>query len=259
MEKSEKILNKKTIIAIIATILVFLLLIFIILPNFYQDTSSEREKAILSYLQDKYNSNFEILGLESQKQYEENFNIDASEFTKKVWGKYEYYYNVLSTTDNVEFIVYLLDDNGKFSCNDSYKINKKYDTTIQQLQNYTTSLIGKENIAKITFQADNYSDAINGKLKVQLNKGFESIVNRSFLSNLDSINNYIYRIEKDINNNITEKNDMGAKIKVYLYDSESEYSFVPIFGIEGSNGDYSIYHKSDNKELPTNKSLNDYL
>ena len=115
-------------------VLLLLLLVLFISYGVYSKNNNRKsnDSKVISYLENKYNQKFEIIQLVDSRQYEESvLNCDNSELLppRKIKGKYEYDYEILSISDNIKFNIYYLNDKGA----DSFKINKKFSMVVMEI------------------------------------------------------------------------------------------------------------------------------
>lgn len=248
--------NTKSKIILLVTMIVILLVSFIIYGIIVNNKSISNESELLSHLKNKYHKNFEIIELVASKQYETpSIGCDGSTFipSKKVKGKYQYYYDVLSISDNIKFNVYLIDDNGKRSFEDSYDICKHFENTAEELQTYVISNIGNTNSKKESFsEIDDYSLYYSCNVKVYLDEKFEDIIDTEFIKKLNLIYDYEGNINNKFNSRYNANSDGKAYFGIYIYDSNSNY--IDITRYASLNGFY-IFDKNGGPGI----EINDYM
>ena len=172
MNNENKGKKSKTIKLIV--VLLFLAMLFIIYGVYLKtDTHESKEKKVITYLENKYNQEFEIIELVASKQYEEPpIGCDGSTFipARKVKDKYQYDYEVLSKTDNVKFNVYYLDDKGEDGFKDSYTECKNLIETIDEISSHIIANIGDENCQKeILVEERDYTLTYDCDINIYLN------------------------------------------------------------------------------------------
>lgn len=199
--------NKKIKLIIISTLLGVL---FIGYGINIKSTPETREKKIISYLEKKYNSQFEIIKLNSSG---ENILIpkigcDGTIFCQEIKekGVYYYKYEVLSVLDNVVFEVKYLDRkfSDKIIETTSYYSIANRDIITQDIKNYVISVLGNEDIS------------IEGETII-INKDFDKICD----------NDYIKKIEK-ISTYVKEKNRLDFDLHIFVYLKYSNNILVTI-------------------------------
>lgn len=252
-------MNNKKISNLKIILLAILLIILLIIFNIYvikRTNNTSNESEVLSYLEKKYQQNFELIELVDNKQYESpKLDIDGSTFipSKKIAGKYEFYYDVLSISDNVKFNVYLLNDNGKREFQDSYDICKHFENTTQKLQDYVISNIGNTNSKKESiYNIVDYSLYYSCKVMVYLDEKFEDTIDTEFIKKLNLIYNYQVDINYNFGLNYNDNSDGEAYFNTYIYDTNNNY--IDIGRAASLNGFY-IFNENKGAGIEINEYM----
>ena len=150
--KNRKIIKNKKIALIV--IIVVLIVLFIGYGISFKSTPESREKKIISYLEKKYHSEFEIIKL---KDSGENvlmgeIGCDGTTFCPKITDKgvYYYTYEVRSVSDNVTFEVKYLDKRLKDKIIEKttyFSLTNKNDI-MSDIDNYIIKTLGNDNVIK---------------------------------------------------------------------------------------------------------------
>ena len=234
--------NKKRNLIIV---IVILLILFIGYGISIKSTPEEREKKIISYLEKKYNSKFEIIEMTSSGEHIliNELNCDGSTFVPEIKDKgvYYYIYKVLSLTDNVTFEVEYLDRRLKDRITEIttyYSLIHK-DDIVKDINNYIISTMGNHKIE---------SSSEYGSISVEFSEKFDEICNSSYKQKLEKISKYVNeknRLDKDININPSFEYSDGILI-VFGYDKPiiTKRSKEYFDGAEGRDITTNEYMKS---------------
>lgn len=244
-ENSKIVKNKKRNLIIIIFVLVIL---FIGYGIAIESNPETREKKIISYLEKKYNSKFEIIEMTSSGENVilEEISCDGAIFCPEIKDKgvYYYRYNVLSLTDNVTFEVEYLDKRlkDKITETTTYYSIVNTDDILTDINNYITSLI------------ENSQTEINSKsILVKVNEKFNDICDLNYKKKLEQISTYI-----------NEKSSLDKDLDLFVYFEyldnvlitfgfaepvvvvRSEEEFEGADGIDSSTGEYmKVYNSLD--------------
>jgi len=202
--------KKKSIKLII--LIAFLGILFIGYGISIKSTPESREKKIISYLEKKYNSEFEIIKISDNG---ENILInevrcDRATLCPEIKDKGVYYYNyeVRSVSDNVTFEVKYLDRklSDKITEITTYYSIVNKDNIIEDINNYIIRTLSNENI---TIQ-DNV---------IKIDKNFDEICDNSYIRKIEKISTYV-----------EEKNDLDSDLHILVYLEYSNGVLVTING-----------------------------
>ena len=203
---------------------------------------TNNELKVISYLENKYNQKFEIIQLVDSRQYENpEINFDGTTFvpSSKVEDKYEYDYEVLSTTDNIKFNVYYLDDRGTDNFQDSYIESKNVKKTIEEISNHIISNIGNINTQKtVDIVERNFQLTYDCDINIYFNENLNEILDKDYINRLQSIRLYT--------NNII---DSFTKTYSDIYNNNS-YSYM-IFNV--------YIHYQDERYIKVNEAKTLYV
>lgn len=203
-EYDSKILkNKKRNLIII---IVILLILFVGYGISIESTPEWREKKIVSYLEKKYNSKFQIIEMTSTGEHIilNEVNCDGSTFCPEIKDKgvHYYRYNVLSLSDNINFEVEYLDKRLKDEITEitTYYSLIHTDDILNDINNYIVSTIG------------NHKTEINSQsISIKFDEKFDEICDSDYKSKLDKISNYI-----------KEKRTLDKDMDIVVYFSYSD-------------------------------------
>lgn len=204
--------NKKRNIIIIITILIIL---FIVYGISIKSTPESREKKIISYLEKKYNSKFEIVQLidSGENVLFDGISCDGSILCPEIKekGVYYYSYEVLSVSDKVTFNVTYLDKKlkDKITEETSYFSLKNTDNILKDIANYIINTVGGtvEESVNSEFKNCDY-------IRVKIDKNLKDIYNNNYMKKLKDIKSYI-----DSKNN----SDKDIHIDVYIHYNDNCY------------------------------------
>ena len=172
--------TKKRVVLIILLVLAIMFILYGI------KLGKNPETKVLEYLEEKYpQTDFEISELIYSGQYEEPaLMCDGSMIVppRKVKGKYEYYYEVLSKKDNVKFILYYLDDKDEDSFTETYQIYKNIDDTIEKTANKIVEKLGAENsrVEKEFKRAEKYL-MHDCNIDIYIDKNLDEEINQEYI------------------------------------------------------------------------------
>lgn len=224
-------IKSKSILLLI--MIVILVISFIIYGINVINKSISNESALLSYLKKKYHNNFKIIELVASKQYvEPAVDCDGSAIIpeKEIKGKYKYYYEVLSISDNIKFNVYLINDNGRKTFKDSYDMCKDFENISGDIQNYAITNIENTIIKTESFYENtDYTLFYDYYIKVYLDGKFEDIIDNEFTERLYLIRDYNDNIEDEFHAKYDMFFDKDINIYVVIYDSNNNYIKFPEF------------------------------
>ena len=107
----------------IITIVLAIIFVAVIFQFFLIDNT---DKKVMEYLNSKYGEEFENLTLieKKNKKVSTGIEVDGSVFYKNKPGCYEYYYTAYSKKENITFDIICLNDNKKYSFQDTYSTLK---------------------------------------------------------------------------------------------------------------------------------------
>ena len=208
-ENKSKQKHKKIALIVIIIILITL---FIGCGISMKSTPESREKKIISYLEKKYNSEFEIIKLKDSGEnvIMEEISCDGSTFCPKITDKSVYYYTyeVRSVSDNVTFEVKYLDKRLKDEITEIttyYSLTNKNDI-INDIDNYIINTIGNDKIIK--------TDSNSFKI----NQDFDEICDSNYVKKLEKISTYVQ-----------EKNRLDKDLEIFIY-FEYANDILVVFG-----------------------------
>jgi len=209
-EPKNKIL--KLVIAI-----TILLILFLVFGIFIKSTSKSREDKIVSYLKNKYNTDFEIIRLidSGENVLFHEIGCDGTTFCPEIKDKGTYYYNyeVLSLSDNVIFEVKYLDKKIKDTITESYFSNKYGDEILNNFAKYIVDIIGDDE----TVAECNKSDyGLDDWIEIEINKDLNDIYNNEYIKKLEAISSYIENL-KEIENDIDITVYINYKDNMQIY------------------------------------------
>lgn len=235
LKKSKKI----KLIIILLVLVVFFISYELYLNN---DKQQSNDLKVISYLENKYNQKFEIIQLIDSRQYEKPaIGCDGSIFVpaRKVKDKYEYDYEVLSTTDNIKFNVYYLDDKGTDNFHDSYIECKNVAKTIEGISNHIISNIGNINTQKaFDIVERNFLLTYDCDINIYFNENLNEMLDENYIKRLQAIRVYT--------NSIIES---FTKTYSHIYNTNS-YSYM-IFNV--------YIHYQDEKYIKVNEASTIYV
>ena len=197
--------NTKKICLIV--ILIILAILFVGYGIFLKSTPQSREKKIISYLEKKYNSEFNIIGITQSGDHvimpsvsDCNGQTICPEIKEN--GAYCYRYNVLSVQDNITFEVEYIDRKLKDTITEkpTYYSIKYTDNILRDINNYIVDTIGQ---GETTFDSHSIS--------IEFNENLDDIYTSDYEQKIEKISKYIQQknsLDKDLN------------IIVYLYYSD---------------------------------------
>ena len=159
---------------------------------FIKSTPERREEKIISYLEKKYNSKFEIVQLidSGENVLFGEISCDGSTFCPEIKekGVYYYTYEVLSVSDNITFNVKYLDKKikDKITEETSYFSLKNTDDILKDISNYIIDKIG-----------GTVEESVNSEYKdcdyiiIKIDENLKNIYNNSYMKKLKNIQAYI--------------------------------------------------------------------
>lgn len=178
------------------------------------------KKDVDTYLKFKYHKNFEMIDSDNRQYVIPGLSCDGSYCIpdREVEGKYEYIYTMYSKKDNIEFKVYLVDDNGKKEYKDSYKFMKNVDSIINKTE---------KNFKKIT----------DYELNLELDKPTSYKLNYRLHGNVLIDENGIDVIDKEYINTIKDlnriiKNKLDKEVAKYKKQVNFDYDIDITFNDE---------------------------
>lgn len=192
-EENKKILkNKKRNLIVVIIILIIL---FIGYGISFKSTPESREKKVISYLEKKYHSKFEIIEMKDSGENVkmEEINCDGSTLFPEIKekGVYYYIYDVRSVSDNVTFEVKYLDR----KLNDEiteittyYSLTNRTDI-INDIDNYIINIIGNNKVIKTESNS------------FEIDEKFDEICDSNYIKKLEKISTYVQkknRLDKDL-------------------------------------------------------------
>lgn len=189
-EKNYK--NKKIKLIILIVVLVIL---FIGYGISFKSTPESREEKIISYLEKKYNSKFEIIQMtdSGENVLMEEMSCDGATFCPEIKDKgvYYYTYKVRSISDNVTFEVKYLDKRLKDKITETttyYSLTNR-NNIISDIDNYIMNTIGNDNVIKTK------------STSFKIDEKFDEICDSNYVKKLDKISSYIQeknKLDKDL-------------------------------------------------------------
>ncbi len=201
--------NKKIFLIVIIIILITL---FIGYGISFKSTPESREKKIISYLEKKYNSKFEIIKLKDSGEnvIMEEINCDGSTFWPKITDKdvYYYTYEVHSVSDDVTFEVKYIDKRLKdeiIEVTTYYSLTNKNDVK-NDIDDYIINILGNNNIIKTES---------NG---FKISQNFDEICDSNYVKKLEKISDYV-----------KEKNSIDKDLDILVY-FEYDDDILVVFG-----------------------------
>lgn len=244
-KKTQK--NKKIAVIVIIIILITL---FIGYGISLKSRPESREKKIISYLEKKYNSKFEIIGLKDSGEnvIMEKISCDGSTFCPKITDKgvYFYTYEVRSVSDNVTFEVKYLDKRLKDEITEIttyYSLTNKNDI-ISDIDNYIINTIGNDKVIKTESNS------------FKIDEKFDEVCDSNYVKKLEKISTYVQ-----------EKNRLDKDLDIFVYFEYSDDILV-VFGynnpvitkrsaeyFDGADGTDIV----SGKYMKTYNSLEEYL
>lgn len=186
---------------ILACILVFILILigFIVSGVVIRSTPESRETAILKYLKEKYQSEFEIVGLvESGKEnYMDRIDCDGSTCVPDIRrpGAYFYRYDVRSLKDNIIFSIEYIDAIFSDNINEglgpyaTYESKRQYTSFAFEIANQIKEILEDDTIT-FSFHDSTYID-------IYSSKNLEEIYNEEYITKLEEIEDLIKRNTKE--------------------------------------------------------------
>lgn len=102
------------------------------------------KKDVDTYLKFKYHKSFEMLDSDNRQYVIPGLSCDGSYCIpdREIEGKYEYVYTMYSKRDDIEFKVYMVDDNGKKEYKDSYKFMRNINSIIEKTEKNFKDITG---------------------------------------------------------------------------------------------------------------------
>lgn len=150
--------------------------------------SVSKEEKIISYLEKKYNKKFKILKLESEGPdiLFPEINCDGSVFFPEIEDEdtYNYYYKVLSTEDNIEYMV-LYQENKTGNT-----IKEHTDYTIEEHPTYNEAINYTIKTLKLNDFSITEAYLIMGDI-IEINENFNDLYNETYLKKLKKIAKYM--------------------------------------------------------------------
>lgn len=229
-------------------LIVILIILFVGYGMSFKGTTESREKKIISYLEKKYHSKFEIIEMTSSGEHViiPEIGCDGATFCPEIKDKgvYYYKYNVLSLSDNMIFEVEYLDRrfNDEITETTTYYSLIHKDDIMNDINNYIINTIGNN---KTTIDSKSIS--------VEIGKGFDEICDFNYRQKIEKISTYI-----------KEKNALDENLDIVVYFEYADDTLItlgykdPIItkrskeyfdGAEGqdiSSGKYmKVYHSLD--------------
>lgn len=193
-DENTKILKKKKRNLII--ILIILVSLFIGYGISIKSTPESREKKIISYLEKKYNSKFEIIEMTSSGEHIilNEVSCDGARFCPEIKDKgvYYYRYNVLSLSDNVTFEVEYLDKRLKDKITEitTYYSLTHTDDILSEINNYIISIM------------ENEKTIMDSKsISLEFDEKFDEICDSKYKQKLEEISAYVKEkraLDKDL-------------------------------------------------------------
>lgn len=192
-EDAKIVKNKKRNLIIIILIL---LILFIGYGISIKSTPEEREKKIISYLEKKYDSKFEIVEMTSSGEHIilNEINCDGSTFCPEIKDKgvYYYRYNVVSLSDNVTFEVEYLDKRLKDKITEitTYYSLIHTDDILDDINNYIISTMG-----------NNKTRVDSKSISLTFDERFDEICDSNYKQKLEKVATYVKQkkaLDKDL-------------------------------------------------------------
>lgn len=185
--------NKKRNLIII---LIILAILFIGYGISVKSTPQIREKKIISYLEKKYNSEFEIIEMTSSGEHVIMSEVacDGTTFCPEIKdkGAYYYKYNVLSVSDNITFEVEYLDKRLK---------DKITETTTYYSLTHTEDILNDINNYIINTIGNNETTIRSDSISIEINKKLDEICDSNYKQKLEKISAYVKErksLDKDL-------------------------------------------------------------
>ena len=188
---------------------------------FIKSTPESREEKIISYLEKKYNSKFDIVQLidSGENVLFSEISCDGSTFCPEIKekGVYYYTYEVLSVSDNVTFNVKYLDKKIKDDIIEetSYYSLKNTDDILKDISNYIIDKIGGTVEESVNSEYKNCD-----YISIKIDENLKDIYNNSYMKKFKNIQAYI-----EARNN----SDADINIEVYINYNDNCY-FTSAFG-----------------------------
>lgn len=241
-EKNQKILRNKKISLLI--IVVLLISLFIGYGVNIKSTPESREKKIISFLEKKYHSKFEILQLTKSGEniLLPEIGFDGATFCPEIKenGVYYYIYEVRSVTDGVTFEVKYLDKklDDKIEEVISYYSLVNEDAIVKDIQNYIVDVIGNDNV-------------IVSDRTIEINEKFDNVCDSKYIEQLEKISTYIKQkntLDKDLDTTMYLKYEDDILVTIGYKDpivtKRSYEDFEGSEGIDIVSGKYMKVYKS---------------
>lgn len=245
-EENTKILkNKKRNLIIILIILASL---FIGYGISIKSTPESREKKIISYLEKKYNSKFEIIEMTSSGEHIilHEISCDGATFCPEIKDKgvYYYIYNVLSLSDNVTFEVEYLDKRLKDKITEitTYYSLAHTNDILSDINNYIISIMGND---KTILDSKSIS--------LEFDEKFDEICDSNYKQKLEKISTYVKEkraLDKDLDIFVyfeySDEISITFGFKDPIVIKRSDEYFDGAEGKDISSGKYmKVYHSLD--------------
>lgn len=244
-ENTKIIKNKKRNLIII---LIILAILFIGYGISIKSTPQSREKKIISYLEKKYNSEFEIVEMTSSGEHVTMSEIgcDGATFCPEIKDKgvYYYRYSVLSLSDNVTFEVEYLDKRLKDKITEitTYYSLIHTDDILSDINNYIISIMG-----------NNKTSMDSKSLSFKFDEKFDEICDSNYRQKLENISTYVKEkraLDKDLDILVYFEYSDDILITFGLKDpivtKRSEEYFDGAEGQDISSGKYmKVYYSLD--------------
>ncbi len=217
---------------------------------FIKSTPESREKKIISYLENKYNSKFEIVQLidSGENILFSGISCDGSTFFPEIKekGAYYYTYKVLSVSDNITFNVKYLDKKiqDKITEEPSYYSLKNTDDILKDISNYIIDKIGGTVEESVNSE---YKDS--DYISIRIDENLKDIYDKSYMEKLKSIQSYI-----DSKNN----SDADINIDVYINYNDNCY-FTSAFQEIVEDNENDQVSSSEELEKMNHYTLEEYL
>ena len=203
MEENSTHAKKMKLLAII----IILLILFIGYGVSVRPTPKTREKRIISYLEKKYNSQFEIIKLKGSGEdiLYSKIDFDGATIWPEIKNKGVYYYNyeVKSVSDSVTLTVVYLDRKifpDKIKEVVTYYAIKNKDKIMNDMADYILDTIGREK-TEVTLDEDGLNNN-SSLIVIEVDKALNEIYNADYVNKLKQIAQYAYEknnLDEDVN------------------------------------------------------------
>ncbi|MEE1218587.1 MAG: hypothetical protein U0L20_01530 [Ruminococcus sp.] len=195
-ENIKKTKNKKIILLII--LIAILVGLFVVFGMSMYSTPESREQKIISYLEKKYDSKFEIVEMTKTGEHIilNELSCDGSTFCPEIKdsGVHYYLYNVVSKSDNITFEVEYLDRRfiDEITETTTYFSITHTDEIVLDINDYITDIFGEKNLHK---------EVSEKSIGVRIYEDFDKIYNSDYRQKLDKISAYVTKknsLDKDL-------------------------------------------------------------